>query len=102
MIPFSVASKTNGTLRKIPGTDRWVVQEAFVWYIDYENKERAIIVPAGFGTDFGSIPRILHPILSPTKYIAYILHDYLYTFAEALAISQKEADAILKEALRAE
>ena len=56
MIPFSVASKTNGTLRKIPGTDRWVVQEAFVWYIDYENKERAIIVPAGFGTDFGSIP----------------------------------------------
>ncbi|MBK6388580.1 MAG: DUF1353 domain-containing protein [Rhodoferax sp.] len=68
------------TLRKIPGTDRWVVQEAFVWYIDYENKERAIIVPAGFGTDFGSIPRILHPILSPTKYIAYILHDYLYAF----------------------
>lgn len=52
MLTFSVASKTNGTLRKIPGTDRWVVQEPFVWYIDYENKERAIIVPAGFGTDF--------------------------------------------------
>lgn len=80
MLLFSVASRTNGTLRKIPGTDRWVVQEPFVWYVDYVNKSKAIIVPAGFGTDFGSIPRILHPILSPTRYIAYILHDYLYTF----------------------
>jgi len=102
MLKFTVASRTNGTLRKIPGSNRWVVQEPFVWYVDYLNKSQAIIVPAGFGTDFWSIPMILHPILSPTKYIAYILHDYLYTFWSSLGISRKEADLILAEALMVE
>lgn len=102
MLKFSVASRTNGTLRKIPWSNRWVVQEPFVWYVDYLNKGKAIIVPAGFWTDFWSIPRILHSVLSPTQYISYILHDYLYTFWPQLGITRKEADLILAEALRVE
>lgn len=102
MLKFSVASRTNGTLRKIPWSNRWVVQEPFVWYVDYVNKSRAIIVPAGFWTDFWSIPRILHSVLSPTQYISYILHDYLYTFWHQLGVSRKESDLILAEALRVE
>jgi len=102
MQKFTVASRNNGTLRKIPWSNRWVVQEPFVWYIDYEKKERAIIVSAGFGTDFWSIPKILHPIFSSTEYISYILHDYLYDFWHQLGVTRKEADKILLEALRVE
>ena len=102
MQKFTVASQNNGTLRKIPGTDRWVVQEPFVWYVDYVNKNKAIIVPAGFETDFGSIPKILNPIFSSTEYISYILHDYLYTFWHQLGVTRKEADQILLESLRVE
>ena len=39
MQKFTTAHKlllaNNGTLRKINSTNRWVVQEPFVWYIDY-------------------------------------------------------------------
>lgn len=100
MLKFSTAYKSDGTLRKIPWSDRFVVQEPFVWEIDYEMKNKGkIVVPAWFGTDFGSIPMIFRPFFSPTKYISYVLHDYLYTYWE---YSRKEADDILKEALKVE
>lgn len=53
MLKFSTAYKQDGTLRKISGSDRFVVQEPFVWEIDYELKNKGkIVVPAGFGTNF--------------------------------------------------
>lgn len=102
MLKFSVASRNNGTLRKVSWSNLWVVQESFIWYIDYITKNKVIIVPAGFWTDFWSIPRILHSVLPPTQYISYILHDYLYAFWHQLGVTRKEADKILLEALRVE
>lgn len=67
----------NWGLKKIPWTKYWKINTEFVWYLDYKNKKQHIIVPKGFKTDFGSIPRWLWFIFNPTQYISYIKHDYL-------------------------
>ena len=63
-------------------------------------------VPAGFVTDFGSIPEILWeiPALVPNGSAAdpaYVLHDYLYTLHHKGIglMTRKQADDLLLEAL---
>lgn len=66
-----------------------------------------INVPAGFRTDFASIPRLLWPILPPYgKYgNAAVLHDFLYVNGGQIARSfslrftRKECDAIFLKAM---
>lgn len=59
-----------------------------------------IRVPAGFATDFASIPRLLWIVLPPVGAYdrAAVVHDYLY--ADGLC-TREEADAVLLEAMRA-
>ena len=70
----------------------WVVLEPFTYVIG--NTKFSITVPAGFVTDFASIPAIARPWLSPTGQPgrAAIFHDYLYWRQEC---SKAEADRIL-------
>lgn len=59
---------------------------------------RTITAPAGFETDFASIPRMLWFWLSPDDpeiRDAAVIHDYLYVIHEEG--SRKEADALLSE-----
>lgn len=42
----------NGSVQKISGTDFWVVEMSFVWWIDYERKNQYVEVIKGFKTDF--------------------------------------------------
>jgi len=56
-----------------------MVAEEFVFFVNYDTKTEFIIIPKGFKTDFGSIPKILQNIFNPTKFISYIFHDYLYS-----------------------
>lgn len=78
---FTQAIKKNWLLQKIPWTNnKFKVMDEFVRYVDYTDKSAHIIVPEGFITDFGSIPRLFHWLFNPTKYISYILHDYLYSY----------------------
>ena len=105
MQKFTTALANNGTLRKINSTNRWVVQEPFVWYIDYyDHSKWEVVIPAGYGTDFGTIPRILRPIFNPTAHLAYVLHDYIYEKDSDgnHRFSREDADVILFQALRAE
>jgi len=68
-----------------------------------------IEVPAGFVTDFASIPRAVWSYLSPEDpVILYpsVIHDFLYTKppgggAFGRAISRADADAVLREAMLA-
>jgi len=62
------------------------------------------VVPAGYGTDFGTIPRILRPIFSPTDHLAYVLHDYIYEKEPdgSHRFTREECDLILVQALIAE
>lgn len=62
-------------------------------------------VPAGFVTDFASIPRALWTIIPPRgRYNRpAIIHDFLYRFAPTdpqtgVACTQQRADAVLREA----
>lgn len=57
---------------------------------------RVINVPAGFETDFASVPRVLWTIVPPwgEYFKATIVHDYLYVIG---TVPRAEADAIFLE-----
>ena len=102
----------NWLLKKI-SHDTWEVQEEFVWLIHYENSGYFVRVPKGFQTNFGSIPRLLRVFFNPTKYLAYVLHDFLYgkdgaiihdNYIEEVRVdyTRKDADNIMREAIKVE
>lgn len=60
-------------------------------------------VPAGFSTDFASIPRVLRSLVPqhPRQAEPACLHDYLYSRnTKYKHITRKVADQIFKEALK--
>ncbi len=61
--------------------------------VDIDGKPYVFKVPAGFQTDFASVPRWLHGLVPPMgKYaLAALVHDYLYRYGE---VSRREADAV--------
>jgi len=60
---------------------------------------RSITVPAGFETDFASVPRLFWRIIPPWgRYsAAAVVHDYLY---ETDAVSRLEADRIFLDLMK--
>ncbi len=102
--------KKNWLLRKLPRSKNWIVNDTFIWYLDYDTKKEFVEIYKWFKTDFGSIPKILQSIFSPTKYLAYILHDFLYSKNwiikdinwKNIAYTRKIADQILREAMKVE
>ncbi len=70
--------ETNWLLEKIPSTEFWRVWKEFHWLVDYFDVSTRIIIEEGFITDFWSIPKFMRWFFDPTKYLAYILHDYMY------------------------
>lgn len=60
---------------------------------------RNIVVPAGFETDFASVPRwpLTFALLGSYGHAAAVIHDYLYDTGE---LSRKDADRAFHEALR--
>ncbi|GAB3359218.1 hypothetical protein GCM10027430_30790 [Lysobacter tyrosinilyticus] len=64
-----------------------------------QEAHKPVRVPAGFVTDFASIPRLFWGIFPTDGRYAYaaIIHDYLYWFQER---SREEADLIFKFAMQ--
>jgi hypothetical protein len=62
---------------------------------------RTVIVPAGFVTDFASVPRLPVAFLLAGNcgHEAAVVHDWLYTSHE---VDRATADAVFREALRAD
>ncbi len=81
---------------------KWeVLSEDFDWT---DKKGRRVCVPAGFVTDFASIPRAMWPVLPPTgKYgKAAVLHDFMYqegVWCDGTPCTRGDADGVLKEAM---
>jgi hypothetical protein len=77
----------------------WRLLEEFDYHIGAEDSPVFVHVPAGFETDFASIPRSLEPLLAPwAKYNkAPIVHDLLY---RTHRVTRRRADAIFLEAMR--
>jgi hypothetical protein len=58
----------------------WKLKEEFEYHVGTEDSEEVIRVPAGFVTDFASVPRLIWSILPPWgKYgKAAVVHDFCY------------------------
>lgn len=78
----------------------WRVTAAFDYHTDVD-LVHVVHVPAGFVTDFASVPRALWNIFSPAGSYgrAAVVHDYLYR-TPGIA-TKAEADAIFREAMEA-
>jgi hypothetical protein len=74
---------------------KWVLLEPLVYQSDVA--KMTITVPAGFVTNFASVPRIpvAYWLCGDTASEAAAVHDYLYT---SHIVSREVADAVLKEA----
>jgi hypothetical protein len=76
--------------------DRWTLQAPLIYESEIIGYVR---VPAGFVTDFASVPRLpLMYMLAGGKATApSVVHDYLYSTRE---VSRRTADAVFHEATR--
>ena len=82
-------------VKAVPG-GKYQLTSPLIWA--YE-PNAMIVVPAGFVTDFASIPRFARWIIdghSHTRKPA-VLHDYLYSIA---AGKRKDADLVFRKAMR--
>ncbi|MCM6773254.1 DUF1353 domain-containing protein [Nocardia sp. CDC159] len=73
----------------------WRVREPIV----YQGRQQRFVIPAGFLTDFASVPRVLVWLIP--RYGAYtraaILHDYL---CQSGVVSLRDADGLFRRVLR--
>jgi hypothetical protein len=79
---------------------RWTLLTSFACETDALGR---IDIPAGFVTDFASIPRVLWAILPPERHaVASLPHDWLYQHGalHGQAITRGQADALFDELLR--
>ena len=76
----------------------WRLAETFV-YESTVHGDRCLTVPAGFETDFTSIPRFFWRLLPPTRTYgkAALIHDYLYRTPGQ--VCRRYADDIFLEAM---
>lgn len=81
--------------------NHWVLISKLAYQTD---DEAVLVAPAGFYTDFASIPRLLWGIIPPwgEEYDkAAVLHDYLY-YRQFDSLPRYEADLIFLEAMAAQ
>lgn len=93
----SMQVAADGTdLKNRDGAQLWVLEEDFIYSSDVLGG--VVIVPAGFVTDFSSVPRLplVHMVLADMAQRAAVVHDYLYSTA---VYTRKQADDVLMEAM---
>jgi len=93
------------------GRPQWIVQAALRYHVGAEDSAEVIAVPAGFVSDFASIPRLLWRFEPPggVALKASVIHDYLYAMKgvvmeppdRLLKYTRADADAIFSEAMAA-
>ncbi len=83
------------------GRARWRTQSELI-YLDA--KGRTWTVPAGYLTDFASVPRLplMYWLTGDTAHMAAVLHDYLCSDFVPEAMSWREAADLFREAMQAE
>ena len=109
MKPLRIATKGKGFFTMIKmwilGVRHWEIAKDF----EYVLNGNKYVIPAGFRFDGASIPKFLHPFLSPVGVllIGGLVHDYAYKYATLLrkggkqetmgVITQKKADEIFRD-----
>ena len=74
----------------------FITTEPFTYYT--YNKEETYEVPAGFKTNFASVPSVIQSLFDRKDIFnsASVLHDYLYAHA---IVPREKADALLREGM---
>lgn len=87
--------RTMMVVAPLPDGVQWALQAPLQYRSDVASE--TIIVPAGFVTDFASIPKVFWNVLPPwSRYgPAAVVHDYAYW----TGITRGTADNILREAM---
>lgn len=85
----------------LPDGHRFQLDEELTYAVGAEFSRELITVPAGFITDFASVPMLVQIFLPKSiGRRAAILHDYLYhTKGECGRYNRRESDGIFLEAL---
>lgn len=83
------------------GRAKWRTQGELI-YLD--NKGRTWAVPAGFVTDFASVPRLplMYWLAGDTAHMSAVLHDWLCRELVSELMSWREAADLFREAMKAE
>lgn len=81
-----------------PGA-KWVL----VHPLEYRGKRQKFRIPAGFETDFASVPRVLWSVFPPYgKWLkAAVLHDMLYA-TPPRGVTRRDADGLFRRVLKEE
>ena len=90
---------------KVLFKDIWVLLKDFVYHhapTEYLPDDFTVTVPAGFYTDFASVPRlpVIYRKYGNTGHEAAIIHDYLYRLDSVPLVSKDVADRTFYDALR--
>ncbi len=97
------SSFTTPLIVSVLDSHRFKLYRPFTFHLDSKRSQRAIRVPAGFITDFASVPKAFWSIIPPYgKYTkAAVLHDFLYSRGpQGLTRTRKEADQIFLQAMK--
>jgi len=90
---------------KIPFKDIWFLLKPFVYHhapTEYLQEDFTVTVPAGFYTDWASVPRlpVIYRKYGNTGHEAALVHDYLYRADCVPLVSKETADRTFYDALR--
>lgn len=79
----------------------WKLVQPFDYQTDVFSVNSPIKIPAGFVTDFASVPKVLWNVMPPTGQYgkAAVVHDYLYRTPHKA--TKAEADSVFLEAMTA-
>lgn len=93
-----MSSFTEPLIVELVGNNEWRVYKEFTYIREPYPDGPKIIVPAGFNTDFASVPRIFWIFISPVDRHgkAAVLHDYMY---RTEMFPRHICDYIFKEAM---
>jgi len=77
----------------------WRLNRPLIYHSDIVGR---VHVPAGFLTDYASVPRIpvIYSLVGNRAHEPAVIHDYLYTVGAKPDVSQKDADRTFLEAMR--
>ena len=100
-----MSSFTEASFTPLSDGKRWRVNEpGFSYGVGSEDSKIRIDVPAGFVTDFASVPQGFRFYVGRTgkHALAAVVHDYLYKtqFIDGTPIERKTADKIFLEAMK--
>lgn len=83
-------------VEQMPNEIDWLVTTPFLYYSAV--LERELAVPAGFVTDFASVPRlpVVYLMTGGVAVRPAVIHDYLY---RGQIVPRRQADAVFEEAM---